>query len=603
MVEIITDPGYITEFTDRGAKGRYIDGENVRFRKGLPEKIGGSQLLSTSTFLGTTRRMMNFKSLDLDKYIAFGTNKRFYIYDGGSIINVTPVRTSGTLSNPFTTTAASNIIEVADVAHGQAEGDIVTFSLATASPIDGILVDGDYEVIEVIDADTYTIQHATTATNSEASFGDASVSYSYEIHAGLESSLVGTGWGSLTWGYGTWGTPRTGSDINLPLRTLSIEKWGEDVMWNIRGGAIYIFDTSGGIITSNRAVEITQSPDTVEWIIVSPEDRTLIALGAHDGSNSNPMLVAWCSQEDYTDWIPSAINTAGDKLLDVGTRIMTGVYARNQIAILTDSAFYSMIFIGYPEVFSISIKASECGAISPNCAVAYGDYVIWMGENTFWLYDGSVQEIPCDIRNYVFGNLNRTQKDKIYASINSNFHEVWWLCPHNDGGYFIVIYNKSLQCFYYTTMNNWGTARSAMVDKGAYSENPIAAGLDNRLWTQEIGVDHGSDALPSRLVRFYDEIGDGDDTTFSTKVIPDFSRLTGSLLFTMKGMKYPQPNIDSGAEPDTVKGPYTFTNQTRKKNIRMRARQISWEIETQNLGDDWRFGTKRIDVAPTGKRG
>lgn len=602
MTDLITQPGYITEFTDRGAKGRYVDGENVRFRNFLPQKIGGCQKLTNDMFLGVCRKLMDFKSSNLDKYIAFATNIRFYITDGGSFINVTPIRDTGTLNNPFTTTAGSKIITVADNSNGVVAGDIVLYSGATASPTDGITVVGEYEVLTAA-TNSYTIQHATTATNSEAGFGGASVAYTYEINTGYADSLVGTGWGGGAWNSGTWNTPRTGSGINLPLRTVSIDKWGEDVVWNIRGKQIYIFDTSGGISSSNRATLISQAPSTAQMILVSPEDRHLIAFGAHNGSSDDPMLVAWCSQEDYTDWVPTALNTAGDKRLDIGSRIVSAVLARSQILILTNLAAYSMVFVGYPEVYSIKFKASNCGSIAPNAAIAHGDDVYWMGDADIWMYDGAPSIIPCDIRNYIYDNLDRMQADKISASLVTKYREIWWLCPHKDGGYFWVTYNYEEKYFWYSSFDNWQTPRSAMIDQGEYSSNPISAGLDGCLWVQEIGVDHGSSPLPTRLKRFYDEIGGGEDVAFSSRVIPDFRSISGGVNLTAYGREYPAPNDDTDATPDTTKGPYLFTSSTRKRNIRIRARQISWVISSDNLGDYWEFGTMRADVAPLGKKG
>lgn len=603
MSEILTSPGYITEFTDRGAKGRYVRGENVRFRNSLPEKIGGGAKISSGTFDGIARKIQNFKSLDLDRYLALATNKRFYIYDGGSLVNVTPQRDTGTLgSDPFDATSGSSIITVNDTGHGCEVGDIVNFDGATASPTDGITIDGDYEVLTTPDADSYTIEGGTSATATE-SFGGAAVDYIYEINAGYADSLVGTGWGGGAFNSGTWSTPRTGSGINLPLRTISIDEWGEDVLWNPRGGAIYVFDTSGGILSTNPATEITQAPDTAESIIVSPEDRHLIALGAHDGSDDNPMLVAWCSQEDYTDWTASALNTAGDKLLKEGTRIMLGIYARSQIVILTDTAAYSMFYIGYPEVFSISFKAKNCGAISPACAVAHGDVVYWMSPSIeFWKYDGAPIHMPCEIRDWIQARLDTTQQDKVYASLNSGFHEVWWICPNKDGGTFIVAYNYKDKFFWFTVCDNWATPPSAMIDRGEYSNKPIAACEDGYVWVYETGVDQEGTALPTELVRFYDEIGDGSDVMMTNKVIPDFRSITGSVDVTLNGLEYPQPNDDEDPTPDTTKGPYAFNSSTRKKNIRIRARQISMVISSSDAGVDWKFGTLRAEAFSMGKK-
>lgn len=589
MTELITEPGYVTEFTDRGSKGRWVDGDNTRFRNGLPQKIGGSQKLSTTTFLGTCRKIKAFKSSDLDKYLALATHLRFYVLDGTELVNVTPLRVaSSTLTNPFSTTAASTSVTVNDVAHGCLAGDYVTFEGATASPIDGILIDGDYEVQSVTDADNYVIEISTTATNSEAGFG-GTVTYYYEISAGLKDSLVGTGWGALTWGLSTWGTPRSSSGINLPLRLISIDEWGEDVIWNIRKSAIYVFDTSAGIASSNRATEITQAPDTAEAIIVSPEDRFLIALGAYDGANDDPMLVAWCDQEDYTVWTPSATNQAGDKRLDAGTRLMAGVFVRGQILILSDTAAYSMQYIGYPEVFSFRHLASECGLIAPNALVSEGERAFWSSKKDFWLYDGVVRRLPCAIRNHIYQNLNLTQQEKMHVQLVNEFNEIWILYPRASSIEIDAwaVYNHAENFFFFGTFDDWDTPRTAWLDDLEYSDNPVSAGEDGYLWTQEVGTDSGENALPSRIVRFADEVAEGDRILFMKGLIPDFREIIGSVQITVEGKRYPQ-------DTETyTKGPYTFTGSTSKRNIRMRARQIKMTIASSDQGDHWEFGTMR----------
>jgi hypothetical protein len=600
MAEIVTEPGYITEFTDRGAKGRYTGGKNVRFRNGLPQKIGGASHLASNTFLGVIRRMKDWVALDDNKYIAAPSNERFYVFDGGNFINVTPIRESGTLgTDPITTASGLTTVSIADVAHGLAVGDHITLGGATA--VGGITVDGDYTVTSVTSADIYVITHSAAAS-STANGGGAGVTYSYEISIGRVSAEVGYGWGASTWGASTWGTARPASSIALPLRTVSLDEWGEDIIWNIRRGAIYVFNTSGGVSSGNPATLITQAPDTARFIIVSQVARHLIAFGAHDGSSDDPMLIAWCDQEDYTVWTPSATNTAGDIRIDAGTEIVTAVYTKAQILVLTDTTAYSLVYIGYPEVFSINPVGYGCGAISPNCAISHGNSVYWMAEGEFWEYNGGTTIIPCEIKNYVFDNLNRLQKDKVSASIVSEFNEVWWMCPHNDGGYFIVAFNYVGRFFWFTTCDDWATPRSAMIDKGEYSSKPIAAGHDGYLWTCETGVDQESTTIPTELVRFYDELGN-DNATIVTELIPDFREIVGSVNVTLNGRRFPAPDTDTDPTPDTTKGAYAFTPTTRKKNLKIRAKYISIVISSDAPGADWKGGTLQVTAGQMGRKG
>lgn len=599
MTEIITAAGYMTEITDRGAKGRWIGGDNFRFSNaGLPEKIGGCVKASDNQFLGICRRIRNFKSLSLKRYLALATHVRFYIYDSGNFVNVTPLKSaSSTLTDPFSTTATSSLVSVGDAGHGLNAGDYVVFDGATASPTDGITLDGTYIVVSITDSDNYVVDSGVIATNSESTFG-GTVTYYYEIGIGLADATIGDGFGSGAWGDETWGTPRTSSDLFLQMRTVSIDAWGEDVVWNIRGGGIYIFDTSAGIVETNRATLISEAPDTAQGIIISPENRYLIALGAHDGVNNDPMLVAWCSQEDYTDWVPSAINTAGDYRLDRGTTIVTAAYSRGEILILTDESAYRMSPADYPVIFSFRHEASNCGAISPMCSVAYNGVVYWMGHNDFFIYDGAVQTIPCDVRDHVFNDINRKQTDKVYCGLVANYHEIWWFYPSANSSEIDrwVVYNYRGGYFFFGTFDDWESPRTAWLDNGEYSQNPIAADDDGYLWTQETGTDHGTAALPARILRNYDEIGDGEDRFGINRFIPDFRAISGNVTFTMYGKNYPQ------STQIITKGAYVVTSTTERLNIRMRARQIAMEIACNGIGSHAEFGTLRVSTSGRGNR-
>lgn len=608
MVELVTLPGYVTEDTARGAKGRYIGGDNVRFGpNGRARKLKGAQPRIGSAFDGVCRKLHPYKSNDGKPLLALGTHVRFYIDDQGSTVNITPLRdstaapfSSSVLSNPFSSTAASDIITVTHAGHGVEVGDYVNFRNASTSPIDGLLIDGTYTVISVPNANTYTIRHSVTATNSESGFGGASVDYDYEINVGQADASVGAGWGGGAWGVGTWGTPRSGSGIFLQLRTVAIQSWGEDTIWNVRSSKIYAHDTSGGITSSNRAVVISGAPITVEYILTTPEERILIAFGAHDGSNPDKMLIRWSDSENYSDFVPSVTNMAGDKRLDQGTRIMSATLTKGQILVHTDTALYGMVFIGYPDVYSVKFIDKNCGLISPDASLSTESMTVWMGnDKKFHKYDGSVSEIPCAIRDHIFNDMNYTQKDKIVSHMVSEMSEMWWgYC--SAGSTEIdrwVVYNWALNVFYFGTWDGWSSPRTAMVDRyeGIIS-TPVGASLNGKLHDHETGYDDGAQPLPSYLQRFWDEVNNGDDIAGVSRYIPDFRQLIGSIDITLKGMKYPQ-----GATVLT-KGPRTLTSTTKKKDFRMRARQISVLYETNNLGDYWEIGTERADTFALGKQ-
>lgn len=586
LVPLILYPGIYTEHTDRDTRNRIKSCNHVRWHENYPEKIGGRIKQTGSAYLGVCRKLHPFRSLNRHSYLALGTHLKAYVWDEGSMVDITPYRQSGTLTDPFSTTATSAVVTVADTAHGLSVGDYVTFDNATASPLDSIVLDGDYTVTSVIDANTYTVTHTVVATNSEAAFG-GSVDFDYEIPVGFADSTFGGGWGAGTWGTGTWGTPRTSSDLQTPARTWAIQSWGEDLILNPRGGSIYVFDTSVGVTTANRATLISQAPETAQFILVSPEDRFLIAYGAHDGSDSDPMLVRWCSQEDYTTWLASSINTAGTKRLDCGTRIVTAVLANRQILILTDTSAVLQSPIGYPDVYGFTTLASGCGSVSPNAAAEKNGIVEWMGEWDFFRYDGTVQALPRDVWEYVFKDINRAQLDKVYSGVNSRFNEFWWFYPSADSNENdrYVIHNYKDNVFY---VGEWNI--TAWSDEGVIDS--IVSAADGYLYDQESGYDDDTLPLVATLETYDAEIGEGEDFTFVTRLIPDFKSLTGTVDVTIKKRRF----------PSTAQSIKTTTIMASTKQIkrRIRGRQVCLEVASYGLGDYWRMGPWRADIVKHG---
>jgi hypothetical protein len=427
-------PGQYTEQSERGAVGRWYSADKVRFRKGLVEKLGGWSQLAPQ-FEGTCRRLKDWTSLDKKTWTAIGTDLRLYVWQDGTLFNITPVRASGSLSAPFTTFTGETRVRVASTAHGLAVGDYVVFSNAVIGS-SGVLVDGDYRVITVIDNDTFEITDDQTAGTGASGEGGASVNYLYEIPVGASSATTATGYGVAR--YGTdrtgWNTPATtGSTLVLGIRTWALDQWGEDLLASPRDGSIYWWDRSLG--TSSRATVLgSESPVFNKHMMVSQRDRHVLALGAYDYFNDayDPMLIRWCSTEDLNDWIPTSTNTAGDLRLYNGSTIVTGVRSRLESVIFTDTAVYTLPFVGGFDVFGLNIVGENVSILGPNCAVAIDHRVLFMAESDFYMYDGVVRVIPCDVRNFVYDNLNVTQSDKIYGGLNREFNEVWWFYPSFD---------------------------------------------------------------------------------------------------------------------------------------------------------------------------
>lgn len=604
-------PGIYTEATDRSALNRYKFGQNVRFRKSLPETLGGSTALAGSSFLGKCRRMLTHRTLDGSKYTAIATSKVVQLWNGNAYLDITPLRdgtdapfSSAALTDPFTTTNGNATVTVAHTGHGNLVGDVAVFS--GSSDVGGILAAtlNTQHVVTSVLTDSYQFVAATAATSGVT--GGGSVNYAYLIHSGTDDSVAGLGWGIGAWRSANtfpnnrgWGDAEPGgSGLIIPASTASLQSWGEDVMYNPRGGSIYHWDASAGTAPSNRMVLIDNAPQTSECIIVSPENRYLIALGAYDGSISDPMFIRWCSAEDFNDWTPSITNTAGDKRLDDGSRIVTAVYSNTQIVILTDNAVYSMFFVGYPDVFGFASKGTACGAISPGAAVAKTDMAFWWSNaKSFNVYDGSsTTQIPCDVLSAIYNDINLQQTHKITSGINTLFNEVRW--QYASAG---SIENDREAAYNWEEKTWWlGTFdRTAFIDKAQALENPIAAGVDNQLHEHETGTDNSGLPLV-KILRTYDfeanhgQEDAGDQLLMINQIYNDFEYLTGSVKITISKRESPE-------KPVRTKGPKTVTASDPKTSFRIRARQASVEWRCDNLGDSFRMGPLRGDAVLHGR--
>lgn len=579
-------PGFFTLGTDRGGKNRWKTGDHVRFFRGAAEKLGGNTKTITASFLGRARSAIDWQSLTFLHYLALGTHLKLYVQNGGVFYDITPYRITGTLvNNPFTMTNTSTLVSVAHVGHGLAVGDYTYYSGATAAG--GITINGAYSVTSVTSADVYVVTHSAAATSSVAG-GGAAVAYQYEIGIGTaDTEQGGLGYGIGAWGSSTWGTARTSTNLVNLCRIWSLDNWGEDLIASPRGGSIYVWDASTG--TGTRAAIIAAAPITAKSVLVSRENRHLIALGAHDGSVNDPLLIRWCSQEDYTVWTPTETNTAGRKRLDGGAEIFCGVKVGNEILVHTDSTFTAMIFEGPPYTFGFYPKGSNGGLRGPNAAKSHNGRAFWIGEGDFYVYDGRMRVLPCDVHNYIFDDISVSQQAKIFAGANSGFGEIWWLYPAAASTECdrYVIYNE--------LENHWvfGTLARTVIVADSKLFGPYAAGQDGFVYDQESSVDDNGMALASSLSTWDIELGDGQQIMHMGKIVPDFKRLVGSMNMSLAAKKYPQ----SAAVTQSVG---SMTSSTPFKNPHMRGRQISLTLSTSAAGDDWRMGTLRIEVGPDG---
>lgn len=592
LTELTIKPGVVTDTTDRGVGniGYWKSAEHVRFVTGQPRKMLGwnKDNAGAPAIQGLARGQMDWRDLSAGRWIAVGTEHRLYVWSGGSFFDVTPARETGSLTNPFTTTISSTLVVVDDNTHGLAEGDKVIYSGASA--VGGITINGEYTVTTVVNNNQYKITHSVAASSS-AGPGGGTVGYVYLISAGLLDSILSLGYGVSTYNSGTYGTPRTLSTLLQSCRVWTLDAWGEDLIANYKGGGIYLWDASVG--TGTRAAVIAGAPATANAILVSTEDRHLIALGAHDGSASDSMLIRWCSQEDYSDWTPTETNTAGEKRLDQGNEILRGIKGRGEHLIFTDQAIYSMTFLGPPDTYGFRPLGANGGLRGPNAATFYNGVCYWMGFRDFYTYGGTIQTLPCVVRERVFADINDVQRFKVWAAVNREHHEIWWLyCSANSTEVDrYVLYNMEEGLWSFGSL-----ARTTYTGDSDIFDYAFAMGTDGMLYIHDSGVNDGANALTASLESGDIEIAPGEKMMAIDRVVPDFKNLAGTVKITLTGKRHPQ------ASTTVTSGPHTVTPTTEFISARLRCRQVSLKVESDDPDDYWQLGTIRLRVREHGAR-
>jgi hypothetical protein len=610
-----------------GVNGAYSAGwyecDKIRFRSGSPEKIGGWGRISANSFLGVCRSLWNWVTLGGANLLGVGTNLKFYIESGGAYKDITPIRgTPGTINNnPFVATLGSSVITVTDTAHGCFTGDFVTFSGAVGlgGNITDVVLNAEYQVT-VVNANSYTITVLATANATDVSGspgGGASVVAAYQINTGFEFAVPVVGWGAGGWGTGFWGTGTTSLES---LRLWSQFNFGEDLIFGPRGGAIYYWDSSVG--TGTRATNLADAlgasdvPTVQNTILVSDVSRFVLAFGCNDYGSAvqNPMLIRWSDQEDAINWTPAATNQAGSLQLSRGSEIITAIQSRQEIIVFTDNAVYAMQYLGPPAVWGATLLADNTSIVSQNAVTIASGVTFWMGVDKFYKYDGRVQTLRCDLRQYIFSDLDKDQYSQVFAGTNEGFNEVWWF--YCSAGSTVVdkyaIYNYLEDIWYYGNMS-----RSAWLDSGL-RDYPIAATYLNNIVNHESGVDDNSTAtstpIAATITSAEFDLDDGHNFMFLYRVLPDIT-FRGSDAASPTARMYMQPLKNSGSgytTPPSVGGennrPITRTavlpieEFTGQIFTRVRARQMSVKVESDGLGVTWQLGAPRLDLRADGRR-
>ena len=627
-------PGVNRETTSYTNEGGWFDVDKVRFRFGMPEKIGGWEKFSGFSYLGTARAMHPWVALDNGRFIGIGTSLKYYLnQDGGSFSDITPIRSTTSAGDvTFAASNGSSTITVTDTAHGAVSGDFVTFSGAASlgGNITAAVLNQEYNITEILTGDTYTISARAAGTSiqditvngalspslvnasgSDSGNGGSSTVGAYQINIGLDTSTFGAGWGIGFWGRGTWNSAATTPLVTSTLRVWSHDNFGEDLLINVRNGGIYYWDKTTG--SAARAVSLdslsgaTSTPTIAKQVMVSDRDRHIIAFGCDTEANpgvQDPLAIRFSSQESLTDWASTATNTAGELRLGSGSEIVTAVETRQQILVYTDESLYAMQFLGPPFTFGVNLVSENITTMGPLCAVAVEDNVFWMGQKEFYVYGGTVQRLPCTVRDFVFDDINLNQREKIVASTNTSFSEVWWFYPSasSDTNDRYVVYNYEQQVWYFGAM-----ARSFWMDRGIFDQ-PIAAGPNNYLYSQETGFDDDGSALTAYIESSQIDIADGEQFSFIRRMIPDLT-FRGSTAgspsanITVKTRNFPGGNyLQSTSSAITKSASVPVEQFTDQVHLRLRGRSFAMRVESTASGVGWRLGSPRLDVRPDGRR-
>lgn len=692
-------PGINQDITSYSNEGGWRDCDKVRFRLGFPEKIGGWEKYSSSTYLGSARALHNWIALDGSNYLGVGTHLKYYIEEGGGFSDITPIReTTSAGAVTFAATNGSSIITVTDTSHGCQQNDFVTFSDAATlgGNVTAAILNAEHQVTTVVDADTYTITVSVTANASDTGNGGASVVAEYQINVGLDTTVGGTGWGAGSFGgpsghtpasttlngaitaaaanivltsaagfptagyvvingeviqytgittntlngctrglFGTtasahssgdtvteatygWGMPSS-LTTTTKIRLWTHDNFGENLLINPRDSGIYYWQKTSGI--GARAEELssavgspTSVPTLCKQVMVSDRDRHVLAFGC-DGLNASssaaqgdgvqdPLLIRFSDQENPGVWYPSATNTAGDLRLGSGSTFVKAIETKREILVWTDTALSSLRFIGPPFTFGLQQLANNITVAGPNAVAATEDFVFWMGLDNFYVNAGQTAQLPCTVKDKVFQDINLSQLDKVYAGVNSEFGEVWWLYPsaESDDNDRYVIYNYMDKIWYFGAVS-----RTAWLDRGTRLY-PIAA-EGGYLYNHEFGFDNDGLAMETFIESAVIDIGDGDRFVYLRRLIPDLTFVGSTALsspqatFTVKARNFPGQNFSntgSGTASRTQTSP--VEEYTDQLDLRIRGRSFALRVDGNALGSKWKLGSPRVDVKPDGRR-
>lgn len=611
LIKAQFQPGIDKQTSTYGAEGKWVDSKNVRFRTGLPEKIGGWEKVVNKNIAGVVRGIKAWVSNTGVRYVALGTDRKLYVYSEGIFFDITPLRRSNVgLTNPFTTTSGSAIVTVADSSHGFAVGDFVIFK--NFSAVGGLDMNNEFEVKSVVNGNSFTVQHTSNASSS-VSGGGGSGNLDGLITVGTAVSTFGFGWSVGAWqGTGrAWNTPSSTSTVALDATYWSLDTFGEDLLCVRNNDKIYRWDLSAG--TGTRAAAIPGAPERSRLTLVSSPDRHIFLFGTEvtigNATTQDDLFLRFSSQEDFNTWAPASTNTAGTFRIQDGSKIMSAVRSRGSILVWTDTALHALNNIGPPFIFGLSQIGANCGAVSPNSVVDVNGVTFWMSQTAFYMFDGAIKKLPCTVQDFVFDDIDGTAQGQVATAVNTDFNEVTWFYPTNNSNFLnkSVTYNY-LENVWYT---NDGFARTGWIDRGVYSapyapcykpttlpNNEVIMGVtagSSILYAHEAGFNDDGAAMECEITSGDFDIQEGDEVFLCSRVLPDFKTLTGNADVRVRFANYP-------ASTNTRDFTSTITDTTKFFSVRGRGRQANLKISADAVNDNWRFGTIRMDIKPDGRR-
>jgi hypothetical protein len=730
LTKLTFQPGINRDTTSYTNNGGWFDSDFVRFRNGMPEKIGGWTKVYTeqAALIGKCRKLFGWSNLVGNNYLACPTNIKFYVDNSSGIIDITPLRRTVTLgSSPIATTNGSSDIVITDVNHNAQVGDYITVSGAvTTNGINATAINSEFRIKSVANANAYTVTTTGTAS-STGSGGGSAVVVAYQFYPGTSATAVFTGWGSGPWGgisgsFG-WGVGPTTTLTTYYSGLWTVDNYGEDIIACPRdvtnfytlgntpisatsgsnvvtvtqinhgfsnGNAIIIGDITqniGGLtptqlngtksitvvnanaytftVTSNASSSETggsgaevYTSSIVYWdvtdadgpavslsllgpayakkflpyvateVLVSDQNRQVIAFGCNPydvTQGQDKMTIRWSDSSDPTNWdVADLTTTSGENRLSTGSYIVTAVQNREEILVWTDTALYSMTYIGPPYGYGFNYVGSSFDIIGPNAKIVAGSFAYWMGSNNFYGYSGKIEPIPCTVRDYVFLDLDTDNGDKVYCSADSGNNEIIWFYPSKSqsttGGVSsqdievdrYVVFNYAENVWYYGSL-----ARTAWIDRTG-NEKPRAVSVDGYLYQHEVGFNDGS-TNPAAPINAYIqsspiEIGQGDKFMFVNRIIPDLTFRNSQthdgdvepiVKFTIRTQDYPGAVIGPGNERNAQRNSAATLEVNRFTDqmfTRVRARSVALRVESDELNVAWRLGTPRIDMREDGRR-